>query len=151
MPPEKGGNLGRHHQVEVESGGHSPAIARYSRRPSIDQVATISTEQGSVSSGGSHQRKIGKVGCPDESIEESQDVKMTHEITELEDPETLRRLWSRVVDPEVGVRRDTHRFYFRHYPGTFQGRSLMEWLAHHDISSSHSQGLVIGQVMLASL
>ena len=88
--------------------------------------------------------------CPDHVLEESQDVKMTHEITELEDPETLRRLWSRVVDPEVGVRRDTHRSYFSKYPGTFQGRTLMEWLAHHDISSSHSQGLVIGQVIPTS-
>ena len=134
----------------MEAGGASPSPARMSRRPSIDQVATISSDQVSSSVGASHQRKISKVVCPDNVMEEGQDVKMTQEITELEDPETLRRLWSRVVDPEVGVRRDTHRSYFSKYPGTFQGRTLMEWLAHHDISSSHSQGLVIGQAFLTA-
>ena len=156
MPQERGGSgsVGRYHQGpefgQVEAGGASPSPARMSRRPSIDQVATISSDQVSSSVGASHQRKISKVVCPDNVMEEGQDVKMTQEITELEDPETLRRLWSRVVDPEVGVRRDTHRSYFSKYPGTFQGRTLMEWLAHHDISSSHSQGLVIGQAFLTA-
>ena len=135
---------------QLEAAGGSSSPARTSRRPSIDQAATTISDQVSASSGASHQRKISKVVYPDHVLEEGQDVKMTHEITELEDPETLRRLWSRVVDPEVGVRRDTHRSYFSKYPDTFQGRTLMEWLAHHDISSSHSQGLVIGQVILAS-
>ena len=154
MPVERGGSVGRYSQGpefgQLEASGGSSSPARTSRRPSIDQVATTISDLVSASSGASHQRKISKVVCPDHVLEESQDVKMTHEITELEDPETLRRLWSRVVDPEVGVRRDTHRSYFSKYPGTFQGRTLMEWLAHHDISSSHSQGLVIGQVILAS-
>ena len=156
MPPERGGgSVGRYHQGpefgQVEDRGASPSPARTSRRPSIDQqVATINSDQVSTSTGASHQRKISKVVCPDNVMEEGQDVKITQEITELEAPETLRRLWSRVVDPEVGVRRDTHRSYFSKYPDTFQGRTLMEWLAHHDISSSHSQGLVIGQAFLTA-
>ena len=155
MPQERVGSVGRYHQGpefgQVEAGGHSPSPGRMSRRPSIDQVATITGDQVPASAGGpSLQRKISKVVHPDHVVEEGQDVKMTQEITELKDPETLRRLWSRVVDPEVGVRRDTHRSYFTKYPDTFQGRTLVEWLAHHDISISHGQGLVIGQAFLTA-
>ena len=82
--------------------------------------------------------------CDNVMEETGQDRLPQEPITELEDPETLRRLWSRVVDPEVGVSLDTHRSYFSKYPGTFQGRRLLEWLAHHDISTSHAQGLTIG-------
>merc|ERR1719354_1248210 len=68
MPLERGGSVGRYHPGpefgQAEAGGHnSPSPARMSRRPSIDQVATISSDQGPAESSGarSHQRKISKV------------------------------------------------------------------------------------------
>lgn len=75
---------------------------------------------------------------------------MRHEMVKLKDPQTLRRLWSRVLDPEEGIRLDTHRYYFRSYPDTFQGGRLVSWLVSQDSQTSRAQAVAIGQALLSS-
>ena len=69
---------------------------------------------------------------------------VSNEIIKLKDPHTLNRLWTRVLDPDLGVTLETHRYYFRAYPGTFQGNKLVDWLMKQDSSTSSSQALAIG-------
>merc|ERR1719315_905860 len=64
------------------------------------------------------------------------------EMVKLRDPLALSRLWERVLEPGVGIQLETHRYYLRSYPGTFQGCKLVGWLMAQDsTSTSHSQAV----------
>ena len=81
---------------------------------------------------------------------ESPEPAVPHELVKLRDPQTLRRLWSRVLDKEEGIRLETHRYYFRSYPDTFQGGRLVSWLVSQDSQTSRAQAVAIGQALLSS-
>ena len=74
------------------------------------------------------------------------------EMVKLRDPLALSRLWERVLEPGVGIKLETHRYYLRSYPGTFHGRALVAWLMAQDsqTSTSHSQAVAIGQALLTA-
>ena len=73
------------------------------------------------------------------------------EMVKLRDPLALSRLWERVLEPGVGIQLETHRYYLRSYPGTFQGCKLVGWLMAQDsTSTSHSQAVAIGQALLTA-
>ena len=86
-----------------------------------------------------------------ENMPEPDTVGAMQEMVKLRDPLALSRLWERVLKPGVGIQLETHRYYLRSYPGTFQGCKLVGWLMAQDsTSTSHSQAVAIGQALLTA-
>ena len=78
------------------------------------------------------------------------DEESCHDTVKLRDPAALSRLWQRVLEPGEGLALETHRYYFRSYPGTFLAHKLVDWLvSRQDRCTSRSQGVAIGQAFLA--
>ena len=96
-----------------------PASVRSARRLSIDQVAGLNTQLSSSPS--SYRRKVSSTLPPFVNIPDPGSVNPgSQDIIKLKDPQILNRLWSRVLDPELGIALETHRYFFSKYPGTFQ-------------------------------
>jgi len=140
----------------------SPNINR--RRPSIDQVAQLSNPQ--LSSPSTYRRKISSTAAiyareDLANTEETQSgVNASQEIIRLKE-DTLQRLWTGALDSDHGLKLETHRYYFRSYPGTFQGCKLVDWLMSSKLvdwvtgqdeesSISTSQAIDIGQALLTA-
>ena len=145
-----GGGAGRGQETGEEGVSCSPV--QFRRRLSIDQVVTSSP--GSAVAG---HRKLSST-VPLYTREETETpVTSGHTpgeqepVIKLRDPQHLSRLWSRVMDSDQGLTLETHRYYLRSYPGTFQGRHLVQWLVSQDQASltSHNQAVAIGQALLS--
>ena len=143
-----------------ESPGPGPVTVTFRRRQSIDQVAQMNCPQITADISSPTFRKNRKVSTtvplyagesePDGETSDPESG-VFKEMVKLKDPQTLRRLWSRVLDPEEGLRLETHRYYFRSYPGTFQGSRLVDWLVSQDshTHTSRAQAVAIGQALLS--
>ena len=143
-----------------ESPGPGPVSVTFRRRQSIDQVAQMNCNQQTAdisSPAFKYNRKVSSsvplYGGESEPDGDKSDPESgaQREMVKLRDPQTLRRLWSRGLDPEEGLRLETHRYYFRSYPGTFQGSRLVEWLGSQDsqTQTSRAQAVAIGQALLS--
>ena len=114
--------------------GQAGPTAQFRRRQSIDQAAQLSSGGGGA---GSRRGSGGQEAGQGERVR-------------LRDPGTLARLWARVLEPELGVRLETHRYYLRAYPGSFPGSRLVAWLLAQDRHTDHAQAVAIGQALLSA-
>ena len=57
------------------------------------------------------------------------ELALPQETVVLKDPMSLARLWGRALE---GLPLKVHRYYFRSYPDTFEGLSLVSWLISGD-------------------
>jgi len=152
------GGLANDTHVEAEGRVLGDAV-QYRRRPSIDQVAQLSGSQPHLASSPASLKVNRKTSMNvplygGDNISDSDSSPLTqgiHEMVKLKDPLALSRLWERVIDPTVGIQLETHRYYLRSYPGTFQGCRLVGWLMAQDQpGTSRAQAVAIGQALLSA-
>jgi len=74
----------------------------------------------------------------------------SHDRVILKDTAALACLWERILDPEVGIHLENHRYYFKTYQDTFQGYKLVHWLTSQDDQLSREQAVAIGQALLTA-
>merc|ERR550519_858637 len=128
-------------------------MVQYKRRPSIDQIAQLSGSQSHLASSPASFKLNRKPSANvpmygGENVSDGDTPSTSQgiqEMVKLKDPQSLSRLWERVLDPSVGIQLETHRYYLRSYPGTFQGSKLVHWLMEQDsqTTTSHSQAVAI--------
>ena len=96
----------------------------------MDDVAAILGSPGPYRAA----RKTSAVLSPlllEQGQEEGQgpELVLPQETVVLKDPMSLARLWGRALE---GLPLKVHRYYFRSYPDTFEGLSLVSWLISGD-------------------
>ena len=76
------------------------------------------------------------------------ELALPQETVVLKDPMSLARLWGRALE---GLPLKVHRYYFRSYPDTFEGLSLVSWLISGDSqATSRPVAVAIGQALLTA-
>ena len=129
---------------------------QFKRRQSIDRLSSqLTPDPPSDASMKTSNRKASSMSnhsfqqfIPEDNTD-LDDGHVNNEIIKLKDPQTLTRLWSRVIDPDLGVKLENHRSYLRSHPETFQGYKLVEWLMNESYTSE-KEAVAIGQALLTA-